>query len=97
MVWDQLTIVLLLIVIDGVPTDLNLNAINQNDVETIDIPKIYSTTAIYGSEAQNGVVLITTKKGKSGQGVISFSANNCNKTMLLGLKLLNASQFASAA
>lgn len=84
-----------LIVIDGVPTDLNLNAINQNDVETIDILKDASATAIYGSRGANGVVLITTKKGKSGQGVISFSANTAINNAIGTPKLLNASQFAS--
>lgn len=64
-----------LVVIDGVPTDLNLNAINQNDVESIDILKDASATAIYGSRGANGVVLITTKKGKDGKGTFAFSSN----------------------
>ncbi|NDW11049.1 TonB-dependent receptor [Dysgonomonas sp. 520] len=84
-----------LIVIDGVPTDLNLNAINQNDVETIDILKDASATAIYGSRGANGVVIITTKKGKKGQGVISFSANTAINNAIGTPKMLNASQFAS--
>lgn len=84
-----------LIVIDGVPTDLNLNAINQNDVETIDILKDASATAIYGSRGANGVIIISTKKGKDGKGVISFSANAAVNKALGTPKLLNASQFAS--
>lgn len=84
-----------LLVIDGVPTDLSLNAINQNDVETIDILKDASATAIYGSRGANGVVLITTKKGKDEKGNISFSANVGMQNATGGPRLLNASQFAS--
>ncbi|AWW32338.1 SusC/RagA family protein [Echinicola strongylocentroti] len=64
-----------LIVIDGVPLDNSktsgtanpLNFLNPNDIETFDILKDASATAIYGSRASNGVVLITTRKGKEGQ------------------------------
>jgi len=84
-----------LLVIDGVPTDLALNAINQNDVETIDILKDASATAIYGSRGANGVILITTKKGKSGDGSISVSANWGIQQATSVPKMLNASEFAS--
>ncbi|WP_299569047.1 TonB-dependent receptor [uncultured Pedobacter sp.] len=84
-----------LIVIDGVPTDLNLNAINQNDVETIDILKDASATAIYGSRGANGVILISTKKGKDGKGVFSLSSNFGVQDAIGTPKLLNARQFAS--
>ncbi|WP_442794833.1 SusC/RagA family TonB-linked outer membrane protein [Pelobium manganitolerans] len=84
-----------LVVIDGVPTDLNLNAINQNDVESIDILKDASATAIYGSRGANGVVLITTKKGKDGKGTFAFSSNVAVQDAIGVPKLLNASQFAS--
>src|SRR5690606_25754732 len=59
-----------LLVIDGVPTDLPLNALNPNDVETIDILKDASATAIYSSRGANGVVLISTKKGNKNKGSI---------------------------
>lgn len=84
-----------LLVIDGVPTDMPLNALNQNDVETIDILKDASATAIYGSRGANGVVLITTKKGKSGDGIISVSANWGIQDATSVPKMLNASQFGS--
>lgn len=84
-----------LLVIDGVPTDMPLNAINQNDVETIDILKDASATAIYGSRGANGVVLISTKKGKSGDGVISVGANWGIQNATSVPDMLNASQFAS--
>ncbi|MDL2248021.1 SusC/RagA family TonB-linked outer membrane protein, partial [Bacteroides sp. OttesenSCG-928-J23] len=84
-----------LLVIDGVPTDMPLNALNQNDVETIDILKDASATAIYGSRGANGVVLITTKKGKAGDGTISVSANFGIQEATSVPEMLNASQFAS--
>jgi len=64
-----------LYVVDGVPLDAGgvggarsgLNVINPNDIAAISILKDASATAIYGSRAANGVVLITTKKGKTGE------------------------------
>ncbi len=77
-----------LIVIDGIPVDNDnvsgsrntLNVINPNDIETFTVLKDASATAIYGSRASNGVILITTKKGSQGKpkidynGFISFSS-----------------------
>lgn len=63
-----------LFIIDGTPTDLGLNDINPNDVESIQILKDASSAAIYGNRAANGVVLITTKSGKKNQKV-TFSGN----------------------
>ena len=71
-----------LIVIDGVPVDVEggvkgapsfLSTINSNDIESFNILKDASSTAIYGSRASNGVILITTKKGKKGKPVFNFS------------------------
>lgn len=84
-----------LLVIDGVPTDLSLNALNMEDVQSVDVLKDASATAIYGSRGANGVVLITTKKGSSGDGVVSLSANWGIQTATSMPKMLNASQFAS--
>lgn len=84
-----------LVVIDGVPTDLNLNAINQNDVESIDILKDASATAIYGSRGANGVILISTKKGKDGKGTFQLSSNVGLQDAIGTPKLLNSKQFAS--
>lgn len=58
-----------LFIIDGTPTDLGLNDINPNDIESIQILKDASSAAIYGNRAANGVVLITTKGGKKNQKV----------------------------
>ncbi len=63
-----------LIVIDGVSTrDQNLNSINPNDVESVQILKDASSAAIYGSQASNGVVIITTKKGSKDKTSVSYS------------------------
>ena len=66
-----------LIVIDGIPTDIPLNAINPDDIAGFDILKDASASAIYGSRGANGVVLITTKKGKAGEGKLSLQG--CNR------------------
>ncbi len=84
-----------LLVIDGVPTDLGINALNMEDVESVDVLKDASATAIYGSRGANGVVLVTTRKGKSGDGSLSFSANWGVQTATDMPKMLNAGQFAS--
>src|SRR5690606_36706304 len=62
-----------LYVIDGFPTG-NLNTINPNDIESIEILKDASATAIYGSRGSNGVVIVTTKRGKEGQSNIGFES-----------------------
>ena len=84
-----------LIVIDGVPTDLGLNALNMNDIATVDILKDASATAIYGARGANGVVIITTKRGTEGKGVISFSANYAIQQATGMPDLLDAAQYAT--
>ena len=84
-----------LVVIDGVPTDLGINALNMADVERLDVLKDASATAIYGSRGANGVIMITTKKGKEGKGSLSLSANLAIQNATRTPKLLNASQYAA--
>ena len=60
-----------LYVVDGFPTD-NIQMLNPNDIETIDVLKDASATAIYGSRGANGVIIINTKRGQAGKSVISF-------------------------
>src|SRR5258708_7901889 len=63
-----------LVVIDGVPlSSVNLQGINPNDIESVSILKDAAATAIYGSRASNGVIIVTTKRGKAGKVVISFA------------------------
>ncbi|HEY8659130.1 MAG TPA: SusC/RagA family TonB-linked outer membrane protein, partial [Hanamia sp.] len=63
-----------LLVLDGIPYSGGLNDINPDDVASVDILKDASATAIYGSRGANGVILVTTKRGKSGETHISFSS-----------------------
>ena len=65
-----------LYVVDGFPlTDANMNDFNPADIESMEVLKDASATAIYGSRGANGVVMITTKKGSEGRNNISFHAN----------------------
>ena len=64
-----------LYVVDGVPYSSDISALNANDIESITILKDASSTALYGNKAANGVVLITTKKGRPGQGQFSVNAS----------------------
>ena len=84
-----------LVVIDGVPTDLGLNAINMADVDRLDVLKDASATAIYGSRGANGVVMITTKRGSEGKSTLSVSANVSIQNATNVPDLLNASQYAA--
>ena len=72
-----------------------LATINPNDIESIEILKDASATAIYGSRGANGVVLITTKKGRDGKGSISFNAYYGVQQVTRKLDLLNAEQYAN--
>lgn len=64
-----------LYVVDGVPVSLGIGDINPGDIEFIEILKDASATAIYGSRGANGVILVSTKKGKSGKISVSFEGN----------------------
>lgn len=65
-----------LYVIDGFPQETsNMGSLNPNDIESIDVLKDASATAIYGSRGANGVVIITTKKGKAGKPTISYNGS----------------------
>ena len=90
-----------LIVIDGLPissTDISggdvLNTINPNDIESFSILKDASATAIYGSRASNGVILITTKKGKAGSKPrINVDMSGTFKTVAKKVDVLSADAF----
>ncbi|HEU5146501.1 MAG TPA: TonB-dependent receptor [Chryseosolibacter sp.] len=82
-----------LYVIDGFPTD-NINSINPSDIASIEILKDASSTAIYGSRGSNGVVLVTTKRGKSGRSTIDFESYYGVQSVRRKIPLLNAQQYA---
>lgn len=90
-----------LIVIDGVPVDNDgisgaanaLALINPNDIETFNILKDASATAIYGSRASNGVIIVTTKKGKSGKAKFNFSTQFTLSTLPKQADILSPDEF----
>jgi TonB-dependent starch-binding outer membrane protein SusC len=90
-----------LIVIDGVPIDTDgptgmknpLSTINPNDIETYTVLKDASATAIYGSRASNGVILITTKKGTSNKFAASYSGSVSLSTPIKMIEPYSVSEF----
>lgn len=90
-----------LFVLDGFPLGLAgtgsggspLNLINPDDIESIDILKDASATAIYGARGANGVVIITTKKGKEGVSKVSFSSSLGTSTLARKLPVFSADEF----
>lgn len=89
-----------LFVIDGLPMDNSatgrgdpLNFINAQDIESIDVLKDASATAIYGARGANGVVIITTKKGKAGTSTLTFSSSVGFSRMARALPVFTASEF----
>ena len=79
-----------LYVVDGVPFSGDINAINPNDIASTTILKDASATAIYGSRGANGVVLITTKRGKAGKSTVEFDfQTSVNSRTLPNYDLIN--------
>ncbi len=91
-----------LIIVDGVPLDNEsvsgmrnpLNVVNPNDIETFTVLKDASATAIYGSRASNGVILITTKKGSSGGMKVDYSGNVSIATPTNQIDVLSADEYS---
>jgi len=81
-----------LFVVDGV-IGAEFQSINPADIESIDILKDASATAIYGSQASNGVIIVTTKRAKAGDFTVSISSNAGVGTMARPLKMLDATQY----
>jgi TonB-linked SusC/RagA family outer membrane protein len=84
-------------VVDGVMVGTSASWLNPHDVESIDILKDASATAIYGSRGANGVILVKTKKGQKGRANITISANTGLQTSSSKIKAATASEFATAA
>jgi len=82
-----------LIVLDGVIYPGTMADINPNDVATIDILKDASSAAVFGARSANGVVLISTKKGKAGKPVITLNTNLAMNKLVNQPHLLNATEF----
>ena len=84
-----------LYIIDGMPGDIN--SVSQYDIESIEILKDASSTAIYGARAANGVVLVTTKKGRSGKATVNLNAYVGVAQAAKKIDMLNASQYIDLA
>ncbi len=84
-----------LYVVDGFPiSGSNPTILNNSDIESIEILKDASATAIYGSRGANGVVMITTKRGKSGRTNVDFETSYGIQTLRKKLDLMNAGEYA---
>ncbi|WP_255585487.1 TonB-dependent receptor [Bacteroides sp. K03] len=84
-----------LYVIDGVPVSGGMWYLNPNDVESIDVLKDASATAIYGSRGANGVVMVTTKQAQEGHTEINFDYSYGIQHTAKTYDMLNASQYAA--
>ncbi|TDE13964.1 SusC/RagA family TonB-linked outer membrane protein [Dyadobacter psychrotolerans] len=84
-----------LIVVDGNIVNANIfSTLNTNDIESMDVLKDASSTAIYGSKGSNGVILITTKRGKSGKPSVNLDVFTGFQQVSKKIDLINSQQFA---
>ncbi|MCK0145330.1 TonB-dependent receptor [Arenibacter sp. F26102] len=84
-----------LIVVDGMPLNGGLNQVNMKDIESFQVLKDASATAIYGSRGSNGVIIISTKRGTKGKGQIEFDTFTSLQYPTNVIEVLNATQFAT--
>ncbi|WP_168207731.1 TonB-dependent receptor [Spirosoma sp. KCTC 42546] len=83
-----------LIVLDGIPFEGgNLNDINPNEVESVEVLKDASATAIYGSRGANGIILVTTKRGKAGPAKLTVNSYYGVSTVVRRYPVYNADQY----
>ena len=85
-----------LYIIDGVPTKAGMHELNGNDIESIQVLKDAASASIYGSRAANGVIIITTKKGKDGKLKVDFDASVSASMYNNRLEVLNAREYGQA-
>lgn len=87
-----------LYVVDGMPLQgSGIDNINPSDIETIDILKDASATAVYGSRGANGVVLVTTKKGKKGRTSLTYAGTTTSEKMIDVTEYMNAADWIDYA
>ena len=84
-----------LIVLDGIIYTGSLSSLNPNDIESIDVLKGASATAVYGAQAANGVLLITTKRGKAGKTRINVSSSYTTSNPTKDLRPMNRNEYLS--
>ena len=85
-----------LYIIDGVPTKAGMHELNGNDIESIQVLKDAASASIYGSRAANGVIIITTKKGKDDKVKVNFDASIAASFYNNRIKTMNAKQWGEA-
>lgn len=83
-----------LYVVDGMIVD-DINYLSSNEIESMEVLKDASATAIYGARGANGVIIVTTKKGKSGTTVVSFSGSEGSQFLTRRYDVANASEYAT--
>jgi TonB-linked SusC/RagA family outer membrane protein len=83
-----------LYVVDGVPITYSIDDINPLDIESIDVLKDAAATAVYGSRGANGVIQVTTKKGKAGKLTIDYNGNTSFDNIVKKLDIYNGPEFA---
>ncbi|MBQ2856910.1 MAG: TonB-dependent receptor [Bacteroidaceae bacterium] len=82
-----------LYVVDGVPFDGDLSSINTQDIESMTVLKDAASTALYGARGANGIIMITTKKGKSGKATVNFDAKwGANSRAIKNYDVLTSTQ-----
>ena len=82
-----------LVVLDGFPIE-NINDINPDDIASIEVLKDASAQAIYGARASNGIILVTTKKGKEGKMRVNFNSYTTSQRLTKNFDMYNAEEFA---
>lgn len=82
-----------LYIVDGIPTKAGMHELNGNDIESIQVLKDAASASIYGSRAANGVIIITTKKGKEGKIKVDFDGSIAVSTYVHKMKVLNAKEY----
>ena len=85
-----------LYIIDGVPTTSGMHELNGNDIESIQVLKDAASASIYGSRAANGVIIITTKKGKDGKVKVNFDSSIAASFYAHKIETMNAQQWGRA-
>lgn len=84
----------ILYIVDGIQTN-SISNINPADIETIDVLKDAASSAIYGMDAANGVIIITTKKGRIGKTKVQFSSKYGTTSLLNKVEMANGSQYVT--
>jgi len=83
-----------LYVVDGIPMAGGLSDLSPIDIESIDVLKDASATAIYGARGSNGVIMITTKRGKDGKTIVDYNGYYGAQTILNQLRYMNGAEYA---